>query len=249
MTYPLASYLDLANHHAHATKEDIKKICADVVTNGFHAAFVNPCYITLAKETLALIQSGLAEKAKVGTVISFPLGADTIAAKRAAANEAVMLGADELDVVPNIGIYIEGNQDGFLSEMKAIVESARMAGKPVIVKFIIEVGYLIADANNTTFDTPGALRLAEAAHLVQQAGADYVKIGSGMGPRGPSLTDYTIVRNAVGKEMKIKVAGGITTYEQAKPFIDAGVTRIGTSHAVEIIKGDTSLPTKTNAGE
>lgn len=242
----LANFLDLANHHAHATEEDIKKICTDVATNGFHAAFVNPCYIQLAKEKLKdrfpelkepQFRESTVPHAKVGTVISFPLGGDTIAAKRAAANEAVMLGADELDVVPNIGVFIEGNTDGFLSEMTAIVESARMAGKPVIVKFIIEVGYLISDENNTMLDSPDAKRLAEAACLVQKAGADYVKIGSGMGPRGPTLTDYTIVRNAVGKEMKIKVAGGITTYEQAKPFIDAGVTRIGTSHAVEILSG------------
>lgn len=229
MTHPFAPYLDLANHHADATPEDIKKICGDVVAYGIHAVFVNACYIPLAKEA----------SVRVGTVVSFPLGQDTLQAKRTAANEAVILGADELDVVPNIATFFTGDTGGFLSEMKSIVESARMAGKPVIVKFILEPGFFDG-ANN---------KLAEAALLVQLAGADYVKIGSGMGPRGPSLEDYLTVRKAVGPDMKIKVAGGITTYDQAKPFIDAGVTRIGTSHAVEIVKGGTSSEKTTVQGD
>jgi deoxyribose-phosphate aldolase len=218
MSHPFAQYLDFANHHANATPADIEKVCAAVVQYGFHAAFVNACYITLAKS----------KGVRVGTVVSFPLGQDTIAAKVAAVNEAVQLGADELDVVPNIGALT-------IDELKAIVDSARMArpltpersdgervGKPVVIKFILDPGYLTKD------------QLASAAKLVQASGADFVKIGSGMGPREPSVEDVKIVREAV-PTMKIKVAGGIDTYEEAKAFIDAGVARIGTSHAIEII--------------
>jgi deoxyribose-phosphate aldolase len=218
MPHPFAQYLDFANHHAAATPADIEKLCAQVLQHGFHAAFVNACYITLAKS----------KGVRVGTVVSFPLGQDTVATKVAVVNEAVQLGADELDVVPNIGTFLAGDTNGFVAEMKTIVDGARTPGKPVIVKFILDPGYFDAlpDKNE---------KMMAAARAIQQAGADFVKIGSGMGPRGPSVEDVKIVREAVGPDMKIKVAGGIDTYEEAKAFIDAGVARIGTSHAVEII--------------
>jgi deoxyribose-phosphate aldolase len=220
----LPQYLDYANHHAAATQADIEKLCASVLEHGFHAAFVNACYISLAKKLLA-------GNAPLGTVISFPLGQDTTALKVAAVNDAVALGADELDIVPNIGMFLSGDTNAFLAEMKTIADAARIAGlayresgKPVVVKFILDPGYI------TT-----AEQMKQAATAIQQSGADFVKIGSGMGPRNPTVTDFTIVRAAVGPDMKIKVAGGITTYEEAKVFIDAGASRIGTSHAVEIV--------------
>lgn len=215
--HPFAQYLDFANHHAAATPADIEKLTRAVVEHGFHAAFVNACYVSLAKKLLG-------GKAPVGTAISFPLGGDTLAAKVAAVNEAVQLGADELDVVPNIGTFLTGDTNGFVNEMKTIVDGARMVGTPIIVKFILDPGYC------TT-----AEQMKLAAQAIQQSGADFVKIGSGMGPREPSVEDVKIVREAVGADMKIKVAGGIDTYEEAKAFIDAGVARIGTSHAVEIV--------------
>lgn len=210
MPHSLAHYLDFADHKANATPADIATLCAKVIEHGFHAAFVNACYITLAKS----------KGVRVGTVVSFPLGQDTIAAKVAATNEAVQLGADELDIVPNIG-----NFDS--RELTELVDAAHMPGKPVIVKFILDPGYITKD------------QLAAYAKIVQASGADFVKIGSGMGPRGPSVEDVKIVREAVGPDMKIKVAGGIDTYEEAKTFIDAGVARIGTSHAIEIVTGNT----------
>lgn len=213
----LAPYLDFANHHANCTPDDIKKLCADVVTYGFHAAFVNPTYVALAKEILKA-------KAKVGTVISFPLGQDTTGIKQQAANNAVTNGADELDVVPNIGLFFAEQMDAFLKDMTDVVESARIYGRPVIVKFILEPGF---------FTSPE--QLMEAANYVMQAGADFVKIGSGMGPRGPTVDDVKAVRQAVGKSMNIKVAGGITTKSIAETFIAAGVDRIGTSHAIELV--------------
>jgi deoxyribose-phosphate aldolase len=218
---PLAQYLDFANHKADATPDDIQKLCANVLTYNFHAAFVNPVYVTLAKQILQT-------NANVGTVISFPLGADTTGIKQAAANNAVTQGVDELDVVPNIGLFFAGDMAGFLKDMSDVVESARIFGRPVIVKFILEPGL---------FDTlpDRKEKLMQAANYVQQAGADFVKIGSGMGPRGPSVEDVSIVRQAVGKNMKLKVAGGITTREIAERFIATGVDRIGTSHAVEIL--------------
>ena len=215
MPHPFAQYLDFANHHANATPADIEKLTRAVLEHGFHAAFVNACYISFARPRLL--------KLKLGTVISFPLGQDTIAAKVAAVNEAVSLGADELDVVPNIGTFLAGDTNGFVNEMKTIVDGARMIGRPVVVKFILDPGYMASDE-----------QMKQAALAIQQSGADFVKIGSGMGPREPSVEDVKIVREAV-PTMKIKVAGGIDTYDEAKAFIDAGVARIGTSHAIEIV--------------
>lgn len=212
MPDPIAQFLDFANHHANATPQDIETLTAKVIELGLHSAFVNAAYITLAKS----------KNVRVGTVVSFPLGQDTVGAKMTAANEAVQLGADELDVVPNIGTFLGGNTAGFLTEMKEIVDSAHMPGKPVIVKFILDPGYFTKE------------QLSEAAKFVQQSGADFVKIGSGMGPREPTLEDLTIVKEAV-PGMKLKVAGGITTREVAQKFIDAGASRLGTSHAVEIV--------------
>lgn len=221
----LAQSLDFANHHANSTPEDIKKLCNDVVKYGFHTAFVNPAYVTLAKETLG-------DKAPVGTVIGFPLGQDTAAIKMAAANNAVSQGADELDVVPNIGLFLADKEQDFSSEMQKVIESARMLGRPVIVKFILDPGYFdpLPDKKE---------KLARAAQLVQATGADFVKLGSGMGPRNPTLDDLAIVKEAVGS-MKIKVAGGITSREVAEKFLAAGALRLGTSHAIQIVTGKSS---------
>lgn len=214
----LAPFLDYANHKANATPDDIKQLCSDVKKYGFHAAFVNPCYVTLAKET----------GVRVGTVVSFPLGGDTKALKMAITNNAVSQGTDELDVVPNIGLYLSGDKNGFLGEMQAIVESAHMLSSPVIVKFILEPGLIP--------------NLGEAAELVRAARADYIKIGSGMGPRNPTLEDLKAVKDAIGDSMKIKVAGGITDKKTAEVFLKAGAHHLGTSHAIQIVSESNSTP-------
>lgn len=230
----LAQSLDLANHHTNATPDEIKTLCAAVVEHGFNAAFLNPTYIPLAKTQLG-------GKAKIGTVISFPLGQDTMIIKVAACMEAVKAGADELDIVPNLGLFIAGDENAFLSEMKKIVTAVKNQKQETIVKFILETGYL------DPLPDP-SMRIKQGAKLIQTSGADFVKICSGMGRRGASLEDLKLVREAVGPDMKVKVAGGIDTYAQTKTFLDAGANRIGTSHAVEIIKeAQAFTKTKTTA--
>ena len=232
----LAPYLDFANHHANATPKDIEKLCKDVLTYGFHAAFVNATYIITAKKALAGPSKAEAGKALpvVGTVISFPLGQDTTTIKVASANNAAQLGADELDIVPNIGLFLSGDEKGFSHDMSAVVEGARMvglsaqAGRPIIIKFILEPGFFDEFSDKKE-------KMQRAAELIQASGADYVKIGSGMGPRNPTLEDFLIIKEIVGDTIKIKVAGGITSREIAEKFINAGASRLGTSHAIEIV--------------
>ena len=213
----IAKYLDFANHHPDATPEQIKKLCQNVVKFGFHSAFVNPCYIQLAKEYLE-------GKFPVGTVISFPLGQDTRDGKVLLAIETTRKGADELDVMMNVGLFKAGKYKEVLEEMKAVNVAAKEIRRTVIVKFIIETGFLTNE------------EIKKASGLVLKSGADFIKTCSGWGPRGAKLEDVKLIREAVGDEIKIKVAGGIGTYPQAVDFINAGASRIGTSKAIEIVK-------------
>lgn len=216
----IAAQLDLANHHSTATEGDIKDICEKVKQYGFNSAFVNPYFIQFAK-TLGV---------KVGTVISFPLGQETFSVKVGCTESYVSLGADELDVSLNVGFIKSGKWADSLVEMKAIVETARSINSLVIIKFIPECGFLTDD------------EIKRTAELMVDSGADFFKTCSGMGPRGATIKDVTLVREAVGNKLKIKVAGGIENYDQAKSFIAAGANRIGTSHAVEIISKSETEP-------
>ncbi len=214
----LAKYLDLANHHQEATPEDIRQLCQKVKEDHLHAAFVNPFYVSLAKDCLKEV-NGL-----VGTVIAFPLGQETKDIKVLSAMKAVKDGADELDVSLNIGLFKAGKNQEVLEEMKAILSSVKEIKKTTIIKFIIETGLLSEE------------EIKKAATLVLESGADFVKICSGMGPRGASLKDVELVKSVIGNRIKIKVAGGIDTLKEALVFIKAGVERIGTSKAVEILE-------------
>lgn len=211
----IAAQLDLANHHPNATEADITDICEKVKKYGFNSAFVNPYFIQFAK----------ALGVKVGTVISFPLGQETFSVKTGCAESYASLGADELDVSLNVGFIKSGEWADSLVEMKAVVEEAKRVNPKIIVKFIPECGYLTAD------------EIKKIAEMMADTGADFFKTCSGMGPRGAILDDVRLVRQAIGQKLKIKVAGGVENFEQAKSFIDAGADRIGTSHAVEIVEG------------
>lgn len=213
----IAAYLDNALHHANSTHEDIRKICNEVLQYGFHGAWLNPCYVKFAKEIIG-------NKAAVGTVVSFPLGQDRDVSKAQNAVLATIEGADELDVSMNVGLFKEKQYEALENELKLIVDSAKMQRPDVIVKFIIETGYLSDD------------EIKKASELVVRSGADFIKTCSGYGPRGATINDVKVIREAVGKEIKVKVAGGIRTLSQALEFIYAGVDQIGTSSAVEIIK-------------
>jgi deoxyribose-phosphate aldolase len=215
----IAVHLDLANHHADATPENVKAVCGNVLRWGLNAAFVNPCYIAIANDALE-------GRAKVGTAVSFPLGQDTLAMKVASACEAVRLGADELDIVPNNGLLLTENGLGqYRQELQTIVDATKAARADVVVKFIIETGFL------------EELLIQRAAEAILASGADFIKICSGMGPRGASLDDVRLIKEAVGgAPIKIKVAGGIDTIGEVHAFLAAGADRIGTSRAVAIME-------------
>lgn len=211
----LASYLDLANHHPDATPQAIQTLCQNVIKFGFNAAFVNPIYVPLAKSYLP--------QAKVGTAISFPLGQDTLDVKLASLQAAIKAGADELDISANIALFKTADWREAQQQMHTLVSAAKHIQTQVIIKFIIETGFLTDQ------------EIHQASLEVLNSGADFVKTCSGLGPRGASLKDVQLIRQAVGNKIKIKVAGGISTYDQAISFIKAGANRIGTSKAVDIL--------------
>lgn len=221
----IAHVLDFANHRSNATHKDIENLCDAVIQYQFNAAFVNPCYIAYAKEYLQA-------KGKVGTVISFPLGQEIFAIKIASVKEAAHTGADEIDVSLNVGSIKEAKWDHLLHTMTEIILTARTINQNIIVKFIPETGYL---TNH---------EIQKTAEIMVKAGADFFKTCSGMGPRGATVEDVKLVRAVVGSAIKIKVAGGISTYQQACAFIENGADRIGTSHAPEIVEGKNSHANK-----
>lgn len=178
----LAKHIDLANHHPEATSKDIKELCRNVLKFGFNSAFVNQHYVKLARQLLK-------KKGKVGTVISFPLGQDTIEAKLFAVKQCIKDGADELDVSMNIGLFKEKKYDQSLKEMQKIVKLAKSLKKDVIVKIIIETGYLEPE------------EIIKASQLVMKAKGDFVKTCSGLGPRGAWLSDVFYIKRALGKNL------------------------------------------------
>lgn len=211
----LAPFLDLANHHPNATFADIEDICNKVKTHGFNAAFVNPYFVPFAKQKMGT--------GKVGTVVSFPLGQETLDLKIASARSSALAGADELDVSLNVGQIKSADWDGLLNEMNQIVNAVKNIDRQKIVKFILETGYLTDD------------EIRKTSILVMRSGADFVKTNSGMGPRGATVSDVELIKLATEGKIKIKAAGGVDTYEEAIALINAGAARIGTSKAVEIV--------------
>jgi len=201
------------------TPGDIEKLCAEAREHGFATVFVPSCYIRLAASLLR--KSGV----KVGAAVGFPLGWATTQTKMAEARQAVKHGAREVDMVMNVGALKSGNYDLVKKDIRKVV---RTVGRSVSVKVILETG-LLTDAEKVT-----------ACELAEKAGAEYVKTSTGTGHGGATVEDIRLMRKTVGDRMKVKAAGGIRTYEQARALLEAGADRIGTSAGVQII---TQAPT------
>lgn len=201
------NYIDYTNLKAYATKEDIKKLCEEAVKFHFVSVCVNPCYVELAKELLE------GTNVNVCTVIGFPLGANLLAVKEYEAISAVELGADEIDMVINIGALKDKDYDYIKEEIETIRDS--MGGKTL--KVIIETCYLTEE------------EIKKMVEICNDTFVNFIKTSTGFGPRGASLEDIKIINKYKNDVLEIKASGGIKTYDDAINFIEAGVTRIGTS--------------------
>ena len=211
----LERMIDSTNLRPDATTEDIKKLCRDAKKYNFASVCVNPCFVSLAADLLISVE------VKVCTVIGFPLGTATPESKVFEAKDAVRNGADEIDMVINIGALKDKKYEIVKKEIKDIVD---VVGK-VVVKVIIETCYLTDEEK------------IKACLIAKEAGAHFVKTSTGFGPKGATAEDVALMRKTVGPNMGIKASGGIRTIDDAVKMINAGANRIGTSRAVEIVEG------------
>lgn len=198
-----------------ATAADVRRVCAEAREQGFASVCVNPYWVPLAAGELA------GSSVKVCTVIGFPLGANRTATKVAEAETAMQDGAQELDMVLNVGELRGGNHEAVRQDIEAVVETAHRGG--AIVKVILETALL-----------DDQLKIA-ACTLAKEAGADFVKTSTGFGPGGATGHDIELMRRVVGPEMGVKASGGIRTFEDLRTMTAAGANRIGASAGLQIV--------------
>lgn len=200
---------------ADATKDAIIKLCEEAKTYQFKSVCVNPANIDLAKETLK------GSDVLVCTVIGFPLGANTTRVKVLETQDAIERGADEIDMVINIGKAKEHDYDYIEDEIRQVVEAAN--GKTV--KVIIETSLLTDEEK------------VEVSLAAKRAGAHFVKTSTGFSTGGATIEDVKLMKETVGEEVEVKASGGVRTREDALKMVEAGATRIGASSGIKIVQG------------
>lgn len=213
----LANMFDHTLLKAFAKKEDFEVLCKDADQNGFKMVAINSYPVELCKSFLK------DSPVHVGAAIGFPLGQTTIEAKVFETEDAIKNGADEIDYVINITELKAGNLSYVEDEMTRIVSACRK--NSVLVKVIFENCYLTKE------------EIKQVALIAKKVKPDFIKTSTGFGPSGATLEDVILMRDTVQGACQIKAAGGVRDWATAKAFIDAGVTRIGTSSSFEILKG------------
>jgi deoxyribose-phosphate aldolase len=213
----LAHYIDHTLLKPEATRDDVRKLCEDARRYSFASVCVNTTWVPLARSMLA------GSAAKVCAVVGFPLGAMVATAKAFEAREAVRAGAEEIDMVINIGALKSRDYATVLDDIRKVVEAAR----PAHVKVILETGALTLEEKIVGIT------------LAKIAGAHFVKTSTGFGPGGATVEDIALMRKLVGNEMGVKASGGVRTQDDAQKMIAAGATRIGASASVAIVTGAT----------
>ena len=210
----IARFIDQSLLIPRATEADIIKLCKTAIKYNFYSVCVNPYYVPLCN---ALLKG---HETKVTTVIGFPLGMTVKDAKIYEAKQAVLYGADELDIVMNIGAAKSGNWDYVGKELLEIISATKSA----LHKVIIETCCLAEEEKIV------------ATKVASLFGAKFIKTSTGFGTKGATIKDVKLIKKIVGDRAEVKAAGGIKTLSQVLQFINAGATRIGTSAGVEIMK-------------
>ena len=196
-----------------ATWEEIKQICDDAITYGVASVCIPPSYVRQVKEYVK-------DKMVVCTVIGFPNGYNTTAVKVFETKDAISGGAEEIDMVINLGLLTDNKYDLILEEIKQL----KAACGDHILKVIIET-CLLTDEEK--------IKMCE---IVTSAGADFIKTSTGFSKSGATIEDVALFAKYVGKGIKIKAAGGISSFDDADKFIELGASRLGTSRIVKLAK-------------
>lgn len=212
----LNKYIDHTLLKPDASQEQIMNLIEEATEHDFASVCVNPTWVAFAAQALK------GTDVKVCTVIGFPLGANTPEVKAFEAEDAIQNGADEIDMVINIGALKSQDYELVEKDIRAVVEAA----KGTLVKVIIETCLLTDDEK------------VKACQIAQKAGADFVKTSTGFSIGGATVADVALMRKTVGPNMGVKASGGARSYEDALAFIKAGATRIGASSGVAIMEGD-----------
>jgi deoxyribose-phosphate aldolase len=219
----LAGMIDHTLLKADATRDDIKKLCEEARKYRFASVCVNTTWVPLARELLR------GSSVMVCCVVGFPLGAMSPTAKAYEAREAVRQGAQEIDMVINIGALKSRDYETVFEDICRVVKASHPAG----VKVILETGALSNEEKIV------------ACSLAKLAGAAFVKTSTGFGPGGATVEDIALMRKLVGKDMGVKASGGVRTREDAEKMARAGANRLGASASVAIVTGGDKAAAKT----
>jgi len=212
----IAALIDHTILRADATRADVVKVCREARQYSFASVCINPFWVPLVRAELA------GTPVKVCTVVGFPLGANSTESKATEAAIAVRDGAQEVDMVINVGALKSGDQDAVKADIAAVAKAAHAGG--AILKVILETSLLN--------DTEKAI----ACVLAKAAGAEFVKTSTGFSTAGATAHDVALMRKAVGPEMGIKASGGIRSLQDLQAMTAAGATRIGASASVKIVE-------------
>lgn len=198
---------------ADAKKEAITTLCKEAIEYHFASVCVNPTWVNYCAKQLK------GSEVKVCTVIGFPLGANTSATKGFETSDAIKNGANEIDMVINVGAMKDGNYDLVQSDIEAVVKAAN----GILVKVILETCLLTKE------------EIKQACLLAKKAKADFVKTSTGFSSGGATVEDVALMKETVGDTMKVKASGGVRTYEDMVNVVNAGASRIGTSAGCKLV--------------
>ena len=212
----IAALIDHTILKPEATRTDVLKVCREAREYRFASVCVNPYWVPLVRAELA------GSPVKVCTVVGFPLGATSTEAKVAETAAALRVGAQEIDMVINVGALRSGDTDAVKNDIQSVVRVAHGAG--AIVKVILETA-LLDDTQKTV-----------ASQICKSAGADFVKTSTGFSTSGATVHDIALMRAAVGPYIGVKASGGIRTLQDVRAMTAAGATRIGASASVKIVE-------------
>lgn len=211
----ILSHVDHTQLKAYATWDDIIKLCEEAIRLKTASVCVPPCYVGKIREAFT-------DQVRICTVVGFPLGYSVTEAKVAEVKQALLDGADEIDVVVNI-CDVKNHDFGAVKEE---LTKIRKACGTHILKVIIETCYLTEEEK------------IQLCGIITQTGADYIKTSTGFGTEGAKLSDIELFKEHIGPQVKIKAAGGIRSAESMEAFLNAGCDRIGSSSAAAVFEGD-----------
>ena len=212
----VAGFIDHTLLKADASQKEIEKLCGEAREFGFATVCLNPTWVSLAARLLRGSSTG------VCTVVGFPLGATTTDVKQYETRRVIYDGANEVDMVINVGALKSGDLTLVERDIAAVAGACRECG--VLSKVIIEAALLTDDEK------------ISACALSKAAGADYVKTSTGFGPGGATVADVALMRRVVGPDIGVKAAGGVRDYEALKTLVSAGASRVGASAGVKIVQ-------------